>query len=430
MATWPRLTLVSNIVIGLPAVLVGGWALVKLASVLVGPNTFVTNLITLPSLHGSLWEIRVAVFAVCVLLSLGLVAWGLWSLKNAKATVMARRNMVLSLQLILCVIAFEAVAHFSGLINLENQRLRSLIANPLCGDLFYRLSAPHVGRPSGHVFDPELGWAHSKNLAEDSRLPWPPAIDGRPKAWFFGDSFMQGVIEADQSPPAWFETVAAGRQAMNFGTAGYGLDQIVLSYQRMAPRIPAGDPVFIGVLTVDIDRAVLGFFGAYKPVYRNSGGGFTLHLPPSDHANNLAANSAGHVVSYSWAVLRTLFELIGTRFDRSEVSCEMAEKKEASVFVMDQAIATAKDRGHDLRWVLFVPMADFYKQRSWRYAFLASYLESRNQLFIDTKAILEQSTADQGQPLPDFFIPGDSHMNTMGNQAVGAAMAASLGGGI
>jgi hypothetical protein len=116
------------------------------------------------------------------------------------------------------------------------------------------------------VFDAELGWVvgplrRSLNGLYESTADGARRIsaanDAEPgKPWFalsFGDSFTHG----DDVPGdgTWQHAAAAklGRAVADFGVPGYGVDQALLRYRRIAPRFPS-DVVMIGLMADNIGR--------------------------------------------------------------------------------------------------------------------------------------------------------------------------------
>jgi hypothetical protein len=115
------------------------------------------------------------------------------------------------------------------------------------------------------VFDAELGWTvgpsrRSLNgLYESSpegarRISADDLEPGKPSfALSFGDSFTHGDdVPADGT---WQHAAAAklGHAVADFGVPGYGVDQALLRYRRIAPRFPS-DAVLIGLMADNIAR--------------------------------------------------------------------------------------------------------------------------------------------------------------------------------
>ena len=421
-----------NLTIAVLGLAIGGWIAINLGALLLHPDLAQTNLVTLPGLRGALAvAVKIAAFVAVFGAGVLMLCYGALALFHLRSARLLRWNVVIIANVAIGLLLLEGGIRLLDGLDLMTTNTYALLANPYCGEALSRLSArssaahaiPQAADAAGEKFDPVLGWVHSARLPNAEGLSWPRVVDDRPKVWFFGDSFMQGAGPPDQSAPAVFEQLRPERQAMNFGTAGYGVDQIWLSYQRLADRIPSGDPVFVGVLTVDVDRTVLHFFGGHKPHYRKVEGRFELELPPTPDARQRDEAAAWRIGSDAWALLRSLSELVTTQFDRSEIECDAEAKIEISTYAMDRVIAQSIAHHHELIWVLFVPLPDIYKMRSWRYQALHAYLQSRGQRVIDTLILLRGRLDDPQYKPESFYVPGDGHLNALGNRSVGEAMA-------
>jgi len=149
-------------------------------------------------------------------------------------------------------------------------------ADPLCHDGYW-LWMQRSGRLRAHTeheHDERFGWLPDRrNLSPIGAWETPRHAvgDERPVLALFGDSFVFGTVEprlADALQPLLPE-----RRVMNFGVAGYGLDQVVARLGDRAAAL-AGAEVWIGVLTSDLDRTVLRQRSGPKPVW--TGDGFEL----------------------------------------------------------------------------------------------------------------------------------------------------------
>lgn len=118
-------------------------------------------------------------------------------------------------------------------------------------------------------FDPELGWTtrYATPFGERPRsAQW-----GAPWLAAFGDSFVHG--DEVSHAQTWEEALAeaAGRDVLNLGVPGYGIDQALLRARRVAPGL--GAPVLLlGFPLGNIGRIV----SRYRPFYfRKTGLPFT-----------------------------------------------------------------------------------------------------------------------------------------------------------
>jgi hypothetical protein len=130
-------------------------------------------------------------------------------------------------------------------------------------------------------FDSEVGWVQKRNRQNivigayrenfgpfGNRLHKPVADAGARPILAVGDSFTFGSeVGADESWPALLEQIT-GTPVVNGGVGGYGVDQVVLWAERLAPVIKPRLIVF-SFIPNDITRARMSVFsGASKPFFR------------------------------------------------------------------------------------------------------------------------------------------------------------------
>ncbi len=417
---------IVNLIVGLATACLGAWILFNLVPLLFDVAALQAVLIVLPKKYlGMAPAMKITLFVGILGIGIASSVWAGLSILRASSTAMQRINVILLIQLTITLIAAEGMARAGAAFELKAFSNLTYYINPACGDRYFRMARPMADAVSTKLYDPLLGWKPAPQPGKPSGLHWPAVIDGRPKAWFFGDSFTAGVVSPEDSIPASFEALQPDRQSMNFGVGGYGVDQIWLRYNQESARIPAKSPVYIGLLTSDLDRSVLRYFFGFKPVFKAAGADFQLILPPTrDDITRLANAPPVPIHSYAFAALRTIAELVSTRFDRSETTCNNAEKRAVNTYLMDAIIRQANARDHELRWIVFVSFASFYKPANWRHDFIKSYLDANRQVYLDTKDTLRRAAEIAGTVPESFYIPVDGHLNATGNRAVAGALAA------
>jgi len=157
-------------------------------------------------------------------------------------------------------------------------------ADPLSDDLFWVLRArggltPALRRHTAHEQDPRLGWVPDRrnlNALEGWQSPRYPDGASRTVA-VFGDSFVFGTVPDGERLADHLQASLPGTRALNYGVAGYGLDQIVLRLaerSEVLQRLQA--TVVIGILTTDLDRTLLTVRSGPKPFYRLQDGALVL----------------------------------------------------------------------------------------------------------------------------------------------------------
>jgi lysophospholipase L1-like esterase len=99
-------------------------------------------------------------------------------------------------------------------------------------------------------------------------------------------------------------TLRPDTAVLNFGVGGYGLGQILLRLEDRVAVLKPGDTAVIGVLTTDIDRAVLSVRDAPKPWFElGHDGGLIEHAP---EGGDVASWFDAHPVQASMLLWRRL----------------------------------------------------------------------------------------------------------------------------
>jgi len=99
---------------------------------------------------------------------------------------------------------------------------------------------------------------------------------GRSRVVLLGDSFTFGEDVEDEE--AWASLLAArlpNSEILNLGVSGYGLDQILLLFEREGRRYHP-DIVVLGFFWDDVRRTRFSFFSYAKPRFALEDGGVTL----------------------------------------------------------------------------------------------------------------------------------------------------------
>jgi hypothetical protein len=98
-----------------------------------------------------------------------------------------------------------------------------------------------------------------------------------PKILFFGDSFVESAACSDDTLPAKVER-ATGIDTPNYGVGGYGLDQMLLSVERVRKTFDRSDCLFlVGLIADDLDRVLLTVRSSAKPYFTLADGHLVLH---------------------------------------------------------------------------------------------------------------------------------------------------------
>ncbi len=320
----------------------------------------------------------------------------------------------------------------------------------------FTLSPERIAGLRGH-FDPELGWrqAYPTEFGERPR----PRSHGPVGLAVFGDSFVHGDEVGDGE--TWAEVAArAGRDVLNFGTGGYGPDQALLLYRRLAPRLPA-PVVGLGFTGENVNRVVNRYRPFYfretglpypKPRFALRGGQLELVRQPLRSGDELArladprtieelgrgdAHYGTSFPSFGFPFLRLALHpavwrhaLAGT--PRGELSGARqnhwrGEGREVFLAVLDAFVADARAHGR-VPLLLLLPGADDVRLvRAGRGApgrrAVLDHCAARGYPCFDGVAALAGVEAGGA----DLFAPG-GHPSVEGNRRLGEALLAFLAG--
>ncbi|HEU5255985.1 MAG TPA: SGNH/GDSL hydrolase family protein [Vicinamibacterales bacterium] len=147
----------------------------------------------------------------------------------------------------------------------------------------YQRTVPGANHPT-HIAvwaepDPDLGWTVSRSPEYAERVPHringqgfrdsedfnvlPQKPLGRRHVVVLGDSFTFGVnVQETQTAPAFLgQRLGPNWRVFNLGVPGYGIDQMVLSYEKYRAALQP-DVVVLVFIDEDVDRVFEAFRGA------------------------------------------------------------------------------------------------------------------------------------------------------------------------
>ena len=112
---------------------------------------------------------------------------------------------------------------------------------------------------------------------------------GKTRVEIFGDSFALGVDVSDsETYAAQLEDIDPSLEVLNFGVAGYGLDQCLLRFREDGARYHP-DTVVIGLVSLLFLRSHSSFERWYKPFFEIENGELVLHGVPVPSPEEAAA---------------------------------------------------------------------------------------------------------------------------------------------
>ena len=150
-------------------------------------------------------------------------------------------------------------------------------------------------------YDSDLGFVPTQGYRP---TPAPTGLAlAEPPILVVGDSYAHGDEVSDEETWAALLQPLAHRRTVNAGVSGYGLDQIVLRAERVAPEIKPAAIVLV-FIAEDLRRSEMKrVWGAEKPYFEPSGGGPVLRnvpvpQPPAPEATLSLAQRL-----FGWSVL-------------------------------------------------------------------------------------------------------------------------------
>lgn len=290
-------------------------------------------------------------------------------------------------------------------------------------------------------YDSELGyepWPGASGILESKTLSY--SADGfrnhnldRPTATgplilALGDSYTEGyAVSDDETWPAHLEH-DTGRRVLNAGVRSYGLDQIVLRAERLAPRVKPHTMV-LAFIESDIGRTALSARELrFKPYFVPAGQGLELrNVPVPTERASPPWDGVRAVLGYSHLldhVMRRLGKVrlwygdgIGTGVDADLISCRL----------MARFAELVRREGAKALVVAF-PQAD-----GWTNPSLGAAQRRRTSAVLDCAATAGLATLDTyegfsaagvGRDVDAFFV--DWHFNDRGNALAARLIATAL----
>lgn len=127
------------------------------------------------------------------------------------------------------------------------------------------------------AYDARLGWTNRPGVhvrtgvtstVDDARhrVTRPPGQRGAGTIVLLGDSFTYGDEVADEETWAWKLAERSGREVINLGVLGYGLDQMLLRGQEEVPALHP-DLIVVSVNALEVLRTGMAWDAWRKPTF-------------------------------------------------------------------------------------------------------------------------------------------------------------------
>lgn len=272
-------------------------------------------------------------------------------------------------------------------------------------------------------YDPELGWApvegyrgdgvttNSRGLRGLREVPRPKPA-GERRILVVGDSFTfgDGVPDADVYT-AKLEARLPGVRVVNLGVLGYGTDQQYLRLRQMGFDYEP-DLVLLGLFAPNIDRNVLRFRDAPKPVFEVAGGALRLENVPVPRPATDLEVPVGPL---------RIFTFLHSSLQRALDPTWLAPKWEVTGRILDAMLAACREHGVPFHVAFFPDKREsFLTYPPDDELFVAAWARSRGVPFASVRpAFAALSYEDQRRVYHGHWTP-------FGNEVVAEAVAGFL----
>jgi hypothetical protein len=303
-------------------------------------------------------------------------------------------------------------------------------------DLFAQVTDQQLARSFG-----ELGWPN-----DDVPRSAPTLSPDRGRCGSaFGDSLTRGAEVKDEE--AWVHLLSQrlGCVIANYGVNGYGLDQAVLRYERLAPE---GKLVIIGLYIEMLRRQMAASWTFYatsdaavysntKPYFTLDGEGLRLHPIPSPLTRDSIASHHAHdyfrqhvwtpvKFPYTLPALRAAYLKAAGGADEYDKHWSEAHRSGSGILarrLISRLVRNAQGRNSRVALVLMTHIDRLETDIS-HYKQFAEDMRRRGDLcMIDTQAKLrEQARLDGWQAL----AAPQKHYNALGNAIIAETVAEGL----
>ena len=293
--------------------------------------------------------------------------------------------------------------------------------------------------------DPLLGWRRKGVEAGTYANVEADSLEGRRPLLLFGDSFADHTKENN----SWPDLLAASEfgdelALVNYGTGGFGLDQIHLQLREairlhVGPDVPAGTPrplvVFSFLVDDDMDRATLSFRGWPKPHFSITPRGLELDGPIELTTDEYIRQHPPAITSYAWRYLLHGTHVIPTRF-RTPWMGRAESYKHVRVLARRLLQATARlFREYDVDGFVLLfhgnRSLDTSKRTDWRTAFAENEVRAAGLPFVRSLDELIADRAESGRGLHDYILATGrmkGHYTDLGNAVVFRTLLSGLRG--
>jgi len=368
------------------------------------------------------WMLRV----LCIVLML----WAFATIGLRNRTIVQKLNLLVFSLLLVAPPVAELVLRVSFQFDASPTRNPRLYADWYSDDDYWKLHHRWVGlwQPSTNSIHPLLGWAQVPITTVNPLGLQPRTLkrlmrDGRKKIIFYGDSYVAGKAPRPDEIPQYMNGKIASADVVDAGVGGFGTGQAYLLF-RETYRLVDKPFIIMGVLTYDLDRAVLSVRTGWKPRFLvdESGELELMGVPVPSNQEHLFNSAPLDLRSFFLCGIRTWVR----RWGSHGYHPRRQEKERVNVAILDQIQRITKTEKLELLYVIFYTYPAL-RNTQWGERFLKMQLDVRGISYVDTKPILLEFCEKSGRPIKDLYTD-DGHHNALGNHIIGDAIVAHLNG--
>ena len=232
----------------------------------------------------------------------------------------------------------------------------SRYADPLREDSYWLLWQ-RWNPPPSFTRDAELGWVGafrpSTYIHNDRHT-----LKGRRPVLLFGDSFSACVPEEK-----CFEDLlendlrfSESHRLINYGVGGYGLDQIMLLLEKVAPIYPDAIVIF-GLMTLDLDRSQLQMREASKPFFEAHKDGYRLKSPDMKKERRIPSFPSVSLISR--LILHSYFMPKFVQNALTSAEAQDIQNQSRTLYLLNRANSTLQNHTH--HFLIFHPRSAIEK---------------------------------------------------------------------
>jgi hypothetical protein len=288
--------------------------------------------------------------------------------------------------------------------------------------LAFMFRAGNRAQRVGHI-DPELGWApevtpdNPLGLITDRSYRVEDLVNPMP---FYGDSFVAGASPIPTRIPQVLDLLEPERSVLNYGVGGYGVDQIFLRFRKTVGDYE-GSTALVGILTLDLDRSILGIRTGQKPYFELEGDRLALsNLPILKTTNEYIEQNPVTIDSYlgRFLLFRMRPLVPPELFDSWMGYDELHERKlRVNARLLRAFKEESAEKDVDLRVVLFYSRGEV-AESGWREEFLHSELKELGIPYFDSKQQLRRHMTETGLTIRELYYDDNGHPNELGNRVI------------